>query len=117
VSGLLITGVAAIVNVFALDVAAQLTTVIEAVPAVAMRAAGTVAVSCVAETNVVVSAVPFQFTVETWFAAKFVPFTVNVNPGPPAVAQVGLSELIVGGATIVNVTEFEAEPPEFLTVT
>ena len=111
----MITGVAAIVNVCAFDVAPQLTTVIEAVPAVAMRAAGTVAVSCVAETNVVVSAVPFQFTAE--IAAKFVPLTVNVNPRPPAVAQVGLSELIVGGAMIVNVTGFDAEPVEFLTVT
>src|SRR5437762_675106 len=77
------------------------TTVIEAVPAVAMRAAGTVAVSCVAETNVVASALPFQFTVEP--ETKFVPFTVNVNCEPPAVAQVGLSELIVGVALIVNV--------------
>ena len=111
----MITGVDAIVNVCAFDVAAQLTTVTEAVPAVAIRAAGTVAVSCVAETNVVANAVPFQFTVE--IAAKFVPFTVNVNPGPPAVAQVGLSELMVGGATIVNVTEFDAEPVEFFTVT
>ena len=50
---------------------------IDAVPAVAMRAAGTVAVSCVAETNVVVSAAPFQFTVEV--ERKFVPLTVNVN--------------------------------------
>ena len=114
-SGLVITGVAAIVNVCAFDVAPQLTTVTEALPAVAMREAGTVAVSCVAETNVVVSAVPFQFTVE--IAAKFVPLTVNVNPGPPAVAQVGLSELMVGDAMIVNVTGFDAEPVEFLTVT
>jgi hypothetical protein len=30
-----------------------------------------------------------------------VPFTVNVNCGPPAAAQVGLSELIVGLALIV----------------
>jgi len=30
-----------------------------------------------------------------------VPFAVNVNCGPPAVAQVGLSELIVGLALIV----------------
>jgi len=30
-----------------------------------------------------------------------VPFKVNVNCGPPAVAQVGLSELIVGAALIV----------------
>ena len=64
-----------------------------------MRAAGTVAVSCVAETNVVASGVPFQFTVEP--ETKLVPFTVNVNCGPPAVAQVGLSELIVGTALIV----------------
>src|SRR5438128_12068342 len=64
-----------------------------------MREAGTVAVSCVEETNVVVSAVPFQFTVEP--ETKLVPFTVNVNCAPPAVAQVGLSELIVGTALIV----------------
>src|SRR5207249_9676293 len=70
-------------------------------PAVAMRAAGTVAVSCVAETNVVASAVAFHFPVEP--ETKFVPFTVNVNCEPPAVAQVGLSELIVGVALIVNV--------------
>ena len=99
-SGLVITGVAAIVKVAGLDVAPQgLTTVIEAVPAVAMREASTVAVSWVEETNVVVSAVPFQFTVEP--ETKLVPFTVNVNCAPPAVAQVGLSELIVGTALIV----------------
>jgi hypothetical protein len=97
-----ITGVAAIVNVTAPDVAPQLTTVTGAVPAVAIREAGTVAVSCVDETNVVVSAVAFHFTVEV--ETKFVPFTVKVNCGPPALAQVGLSELIVGGAPIVNVS-------------
>jgi len=96
------TGVAAIVNVTAPDVAPQLTTVTDAVPAVAIREAGTVAVSCVDETNVVASAVPFHFTVEV--EIKFVPFTVKVNCGPPAVAQVGLSELIVGVAPIVNVS-------------
>jgi hypothetical protein len=64
------------------------TTVIEAVPAVAIREAGTVAVSCVAETNVVASGIPSQFTAE-------------VNCGPPAAAQVGLSELIVGLALMV----------------
>jgi hypothetical protein len=69
------------------------------VPAVAIREAGTVAVSCVEETNVVASAVAFHFTVEV--ETKFVPFTVNVNCAPPAVAQVGLSELIVGVALIV----------------
>ena len=101
VSGLVITGVAATVNVVPLDVAPEhvgFTTVIEAVPAVAIREAGTVAVSCVEETNIVASAVPFQFTVEP--ETKFVPFTVKVNCGPPAPAQVGLSELTVGLALI-----------------
>jgi len=101
VSGLVIAGVAAIVNVCAFEVPPHwVTTVTEAVPVVAMRAAGTVAVSCVAETNVVVSGLPFQFTVEP--ETKLVPFTVNVNCGPPAVAQVGLSELTVGAALIVT---------------
>jgi hypothetical protein len=100
VSGLVITGVLTIVNVIPVDVPPQgFTTVIEGVPVVAIREAGTVAVSCVDETNVVASAVAFQFTVEV--ETKFVPFTVNVNPGPPAAAQVGLSEPIVGLALIV----------------
>ena len=100
VSGLVITGVLAIVNVTPVDVPPQgFATVIEAVPAVAIREAGTVAVSCVEETNVVASAVPFQFTVEV--ETKFLPFTVKVNCGPPTAAQVGLTELIVGTALIV----------------
>ena len=47
-SGLVITGILAIVNVTAVDVAPQglgFTTVIEAVPGLAIREAGTVAVS------------------------------------------------------------------------
>ena len=99
-SGLVITGVLAIVNVTPVDVPPQgFTTVIGAVPAVAIREAGTVAVSCVDETNVVASAVAFQFTVEV--ETKFVPFTVNVNCAPPAAAQVGLMEPIVGLALMV----------------
>jgi hypothetical protein len=98
------------VNICAFDVPPHgLTTVIDAVPAVAMRAAGTVAVSRVAETKAVTSGLPFQFTVEP--EMKFVPFTVSVNCDPPAVAQVGLSELIVGTARIVNVCAFEVPPP------
>jgi hypothetical protein len=94
------TGVAAIVNVCAFDVPPHgLTTVMEAVPGVAIRAAGTVAVTCVAETNVVASGLPFQFTVEP--EMKFVPFTVSVNCGPPAAVQVGLSEVVVGLLLIV----------------
>jgi hypothetical protein len=103
VDGLVITGGSAIVNVAGLDVTPPhgfgVTTVTGAVPAVAIKEAGTVAVSCVAETNVVASGLPFQFTVEV--ETKFVPFTVNVNCGPPAVAQVGLSALMVGLALIV----------------
>ena len=53
------------------------------------------------ETNVVASADPFHLTVEP--ETKLVPLTVNVNCAPPAVAQVGLSEVIVGGALIVSV--------------
>jgi hypothetical protein len=99
-----ITGVAEIVNVAGLDVAPPpqelgFTTVIGAVPAVAMSEAGTVAVSCVADTNIVANGLPFQFTVEV--ETKLVPFTVNVNCTPPAVAQLGLSELIVGLLLIV----------------
>ena len=117
----MITGVAAIVNVCALDVPPPgpgFTTVTDAVPGLAIRAAVTVAVSCVDETNVVVSAVPFQFTVEV--ETKFVPVTVNVNCGPPAVAQVGLIAVVVGtGLLMVNITALDVPPPGagFTTVT
>lgn len=104
---------AAIVNVCALDVPPPgpgFTTVTDAVPGLAIRAAVTVAVSCVDETNVVVSAVPFQFTVEV--ETKFVPATVKVNCAPPAVAQVGLIELVVGtGLLIVKVCGLDVPPP------
>src|SRR5438067_3846834 len=73
-----------------------------------MRVADTVAVSCVEETKVVVSAAPFQFTIEV--EMKFMPFTVNVNCGSPAAAQVGLSELMVGPALIVNVCAPDVAP-------
>jgi hypothetical protein len=121
VSGLVITGGLPLVMVSEseFDVAphgAGFTTVIVAVPVVAMLLAGTVAVSCVEETNVVVSGAPFQFTVEV--ETKFVPFTVNVKSGPPAPTQLGLIELIVGVPLIVNVTAFDVAPqvPEFTTV-
>jgi hypothetical protein len=109
VSGLVIEGVSSIGNVIAFDVPPHgLTTVIEAVPGLAMREADTVAVSCVEETNVVVNAAPFQFTIDV--ETKFVPLTVNVNCGSPAAAQVGLSELMVGATLIVNVTPPDVAP-------
>jgi hypothetical protein len=111
VSELVIEGVSSIGNVIAFDVPPHgLSTVIEAVPGLAMRAADTVAVSCVEETNVVVSAAPFQFTIEV--EMKFVPLTVNVNCGSPHAAQIGLSELMVGAALMVSVTapDVDAHP-------
>jgi hypothetical protein len=113
VSGLVITGVLAIVNVCALDVPPPglgFTTVMDAVPEVATREAGTVAVSWVEETKVVASAVPFQFTVEV--ETNLVPFTVKVKSALPAVIQVGLIDVVVGtGLLIVNVTELDVPPP------
>src|SRR5947208_1021243 len=66
-----------------------------------MRAADTVAVSVVEETNVVASGLPFQYTVSPWTKSLLGPFTVSVNCGPPAPVQVGLIELIVGAVPIV----------------
>jgi hypothetical protein len=54
----------------------------------------------VALTKVVVSAVPFQCT--TAPAANPLPFTVNVNPLPPAVADEGLKLLIVAPGLIAK---------------
>jgi hypothetical protein len=104
-----IEGASSIVNVTAFDVPPHgLTTVIEAVPGLAIREAATVAVSCVEETNVVVSAAPLQFTIEV--ETKFMPLTVNVNCISPAEAQVGLSELMAGAALIVNVVPPDVAP-------
>jgi hypothetical protein len=104
IDGVLSTG-----NVIAFDVPPHgLTTVIEKVPAVAMRVADTVAVSSVEETKFVGSAAPLQFTIEV--ESKFVPLTVNVNCISPAEAQVGLRELMAGTALIVNVCAPDVAP-------
>ena len=61
---------------------------------------------------------PFQLTTDD--ELKFVPFTVRVNPLPPAVFDVGLMDGVVGtGFFIVKVWEFEVPPPgvELTTVT
>jgi hypothetical protein len=70
-----------------------------------MSAARIEAVTWVALTYVVVRFVPFHLTTEP--LTKLVPFTVRVNPAPPAVADVGLRLVVVGtglsGTLIVKV--------------
>jgi hypothetical protein len=83
------------VNVCAFDAEpVEFLTVTDAVPGAATFAAGTIAVSCVAETNVVVRAAPFQLTFEV--ESKFVPFTVKVNWALPAMVELGLIDVVVG---------------------
>ena len=64
-----------------------------AVPGVARSEAGICIVSCVLLAKVVDRGLPFHRA--TAPALKFVPLIVNVNPGPPAVAEAGLRLLIV----------------------
>jgi len=95
-----------------------LNTVTKMAPPVVRSPAGTMAVTCVALTIVVVNATPFHST--TVPAKKFVPVSVSVNAAPPAVAVVGESEPKVGnGSLIVNVIAADTPPPgaEFNTVT
>jgi hypothetical protein len=73
------------------------TTVIVAVPGALIRLAGTLAVIWLAVgrgRRAVVSAVPFQRTVAP--SVNPLPFTVRAKPGPPAVAEPGLVEVICG---------------------
>jgi hypothetical protein len=87
-------------------------TVTLAVPAPAMSLAGTDAVSCASLMNVVVSAVPFQLTVED--ATKPVPLTVSVNALPPAVVLAGARLLMAGTGLLLvidSVNEAEVPPP------
>ena len=78
---------------------AGLVTVTFAVPAVAISAAVTAAVNCVALTNVVVLAAPLNFTTEV--DTKPVPFTVRVKAAPPAVALAGEREVSVGAGLLM----------------
>jgi hypothetical protein len=72
-----------------------------------------VAVSVVAFTNVVGCGAPFQSTTE--LLTKFVPVSVIVNAGTPALTVVGEIEVSVGSGfvvpEIVKFTELEEPPP------
>src|SRR6476661_10733515 len=65
-----------------------------AAPPLAIAAAGMVAESWLAEMKVVVSEMPLNFTTEE--AVKCVPFTVRTMSAPPATAEPGLREEIIG---------------------
>jgi len=65
------------------------------VPEDAISAAEIVAVNCVADTNVVVRLAPPHVTVDNPLI-KLVPLTLMVNPEPPAVADDGEMEVVVG---------------------
>src|SRR5262245_42987541 len=74
-------------------------TVTCAVPAAAISEAGITAVTCVLLINVVCRAAPFHWTVAVMSRPpKPLPFTVRVNWGPPAVAELGFSEEMAGAA-------------------
>ena len=84
-------------------------------PAVCTADAGTVAVSCVEETKVVVRFEPFQRTSEPETNPE--PVTVRLKAGLPTAALPGLMAVMMGSATTVNVTLLEPRPPEFSTDT
>ena len=83
-------GAVAMVNVNAAEVpppGAGVKTDTCAVPTAAMSAAAIAACSCVALTNVVARSDPFQRTTDAFVNDE--PFTVNVNPEPPAIVAAG----------------------------
>ena len=79
---------AVMVKASALEVPPSPVTVTLAVPAAAMRAAGTAAVNWEALTKVVVSGAPFHCTLE--LAGKLAPVSVRVKAAPPGAAELGL---------------------------
>ena len=95
-----------------------LNTTTDAVPTDAISVAGTAAVNCVALPNVVTRFAPFHCTIAVF--RKLLPFTVNVNAGPPAIAEFGLSEARAGTAVVIsNISVFDVPPPGagFTTIT
>jgi hypothetical protein len=102
-----------IVNVCAFEVpppGVGFTTVMDAVPAVAISPAVIAAVTVVLEMKVVARAKPLKSTVED--ALKLVPVTVSVRPFPPAMVEVGEIEIVVGtGLLTVSVCAPDVPPP------
>jgi len=103
------------VNTLAAEVPPLVVTVTLTVPAEAIIAAVTGAVTVVALLTVVVNEAVPHITVAP--VTKFVPVTLSVNAAPPAVAELGLSAVMVGaGGLMVNTLAVEV-PPLVVTVT
>jgi hypothetical protein len=98
------------VKVTAFEVTPPDETVIRTVPTPAIKLASTGAVNWLALMKLVASAVWFHCT--TASEPNPLPFTVNVNAGPPAVAALGLMLEIAGAAPTVKTTAFEFTPPD-----
>ena len=105
-------GPGAMVKVTPLEATPFSATVTVAEPAVVTRLAGTWAVNCVALTNVVVRDVVPEVLVHCTVApeTKPEPLTVSAKPAWPAVALLGLSEVIAGPAAMVKVAPLEVTP-------
>ena len=103
-------GPATIVKFTAFEVIPPDDTVIRTVPTLLIKLASTGAVTWFELITLVASAVWFQFT--TASVPNPVPFTVNVNAGPPAVAALGLMLVIAGAGATVKPTAFEVTPPD-----
>ena len=87
-----------------------LKTVTSNIPSAARSVSGITAINCVAETNVVTRAVPFQRTTDV--GTKFVPVTVSINAGSPLKAAFGLRLVTVGaGLFTVTLSSGEVPPP------
>jgi hypothetical protein len=101
-------------------------TVTLALPIFAIRLPGTDAVNCVPFTKLVKSGEPFHCTVAPELKIppedrKLLPKTVRLNVDPPAIAELGLSDVMTGPTTVtgltLNVSALEAVIPGFTTVT
>jgi hypothetical protein len=103
------------VKVAALEAAVPgLTTVTLALPGLAVKLAGTVALNCAPPRNVVTNGAPFHCTTEP--ATKPEPLTVSVNAGPPAGDEVGFKLVTVGPDVVIEkLTELEDAPPGLTT--
>ena len=85
-------------------------------PPRALSAAGTVAVNCVALTNVVASALPLKLTAAP--ETKFAPVTVKIEMAAPELACAGDKDVIVGMGlfTVTVVVAVTAVPAALVTV-